>query len=439
MTMETMINSDSHMAASIQVFKSCSAPAESLLQLPQKALSVDYSEHVEIHNKRADISIHPRDLASLYQLHEEWELEHKKTKSLVNIDAEVKWGQSDSWLVHGVLPKSSEKPFTVRELCLLPKVVEKPQDLLRALDVSVLGMKGKKKEVDQSLGQDNFSVSCLANDWRAYCVMDGHGPDGHWPAAHAVLKLPQYLSGRSCSKMLRQREIPAALKFAFEKVQQDLQHSCGAKQINLFLSGSTATCALHHPRENSIWVATAGDSRAILVSLDRGLVSETQDHHPTCEQEVLRIESAGGEVRSKVHANEHVETRVYQEGRPYPGLLMTRSLGDMAAKVVGVICEPEVVEWSLLGLENPHYFAASDGVWEFMPSMEVADLLVDGLKNGVSGGEVVQRIVELAKSRWHDEEEHYCDDITVVLVPLTSAPSPKAHVREATCCLPNLW
>jgi serine/threonine protein phosphatase PrpC len=418
--------------ASIQVFKSSSAPCEPLL-----LTRTQYDSNVEDTHRKADFTIDPRDLASLYQAHEEWELEHKKIKSLVGIDAEVKFGQGGSWLVHSVLPRGSEKPFSTRNLRSLPKLLDKPKDLLRALDVSVFGMKGKKKEDDHSLGQDNFSVSCLADDWRAYCVMDGHGPEGHWASTHAVHKVPQYLLGHICVNMLKQREIPAALKFAFEKVQQDLAHSCSAQRMSLFLSGSTATCALQHPRENSIWVATVGDSRAILVSADRGLVYETKDHHPTREKEALRIQNCGGEVRTMAHGKDHVSTRVYQEGRPYPGILMTRSLGDMAAKAVGVICEPEVVEWPLDGLTRPHYFAASDGIWEFMPSTEVADILVAGLKSG-SGDEVVQKIVDVAKSRWYDEEEHYCDDITVVLVPITSAPSPKGRARPATCCLPSV-
>jgi serine/threonine protein phosphatase PrpC len=49
---------------------------------------------------------------------------------------------------------------------------------------------------------------------------------------------------------------------------------------------------------------------------------------------------------------------------------MTRSMGDTAASKVGVIAEPEIIEYDLTH-EDKMIVMASDGVWEFMTNDEV--------------------------------------------------------------------
>lgn len=53
-----------------------------------------------------------------------------------------------------------------------------------------------------------------------------------------------------------------------------------------------------------------------------------------------------------------------------PGLAMSRSLGDKAAREVGVISEPEIYE-ILLKEEDRFIIIASDGVWEFLKNSDV--------------------------------------------------------------------
>ncbi len=49
---------------------------------------------------------------------------------------------------------------------------------------------------------------------------------------------------------------------------------------------------------------------------------------------------------------------------------MSRSFGDKVAATVGVICEPEIIEWKLTS-EDKFLIVASDGLWEFLDSDEV--------------------------------------------------------------------
>ena len=95
-------------------------------------------------------------------------------------------------------------------------------------------------------------------------------------------------------------------------------------------SGTTSTvCLLRH--NNHLVVASVGDSKALLCR--GGKVTRlTMDHKPTDEREKLRIKAAGGHI---------IESTV---GRPRVNgkLDMTRSIGDVELKAVGVTAEPDV-------------------------------------------------------------------------------------------------
>ena len=65
----------------------------------------------------------------------------------------------------------------------------------------------------------------------------------------------------------------------------------------------------------------------------------TRDHKPEDKEEKIRIMARGGVVRKD---SEDVFYRVYQKGKLYPGLNMSRSIGDLFADNLGVIAEPEV-------------------------------------------------------------------------------------------------
>lgn len=57
--------------------------------------------------------------------------------------------------------------------------------------------------------------------------------------------------------------------------------------------------------------------------------------------------------------------RVWLKDKDYPGLAMSRSIGDKLAHTVGVIPDPDVTIYKM-NKEDYHYFIiqASDGVWD---------------------------------------------------------------------------
>lgn len=231
--------------------------------------------------------------------------------------------------------------------------------------------------------------------------------------------------------MFKQRGAPAALVDVFDKVQEDLKATAPSEAVDLQTSGTTAVCVLWHPEVETVWVATAGDSRAVLFSLDRGLIKETNDHKGSTEAERRRIEASGGEVITTTRGDGRLESRVRIKGQEYPNIAMSRSLGDLCMKDYGLIAEPEVVGWERV--TDGLVLAASDGVWEFLSSEEVVSIATCVLKQGGSHKDACSEILQAARKRWSKNVGVYCDDITVALVAVSAGACEQPRRSNISC------
>jgi len=67
----------------------------------------------------------------------------------------------------------------------------------------------------------------------------------------------------------------------------------------------------------------------------------SKDHKPNSEEEKARIEKSGGKVEKCIEKGVRFGPyRVWKNGESYPGLAMSRSIGDLVASKIGVICTP---------------------------------------------------------------------------------------------------
>ena len=106
--------------------------------------------------------------------------------------------------------------------------------------------------------------------------------------------------------------------------------------------------------------------------------------------------------------------RVYMREKDMLGLAMTRSFGDYFGSIAGIIAEPEVTEY-FLKEEDKFMILASDGLFEFMSSQEVVDIVKDYYdKNDVVG--CCEYLYNESTRKWLKEEEDTIDDITMILV-----------------------
>jgi serine/threonine protein phosphatase PrpC len=82
----------------------------------------------------------------------------------------------------------------------------------------------------------------------------------------------------------------------------------------------------------------------------------------------------------------------------YPGLAMTRSLGDLAGRECGVIATPEVLE-VYLNTYDKLLVIASDGIWEVLSNSEVMRIVAPyyDIRDSKSAA---QSLIRQAVERW---------------------------------------
>jgi serine/threonine protein phosphatase PrpC len=275
------------------------------------------------------------------------------------------------------------------------------------LALQKLGYVCKKGLKPESPNQDDFCIF-RADTTSIYGVFDGHGPYGHDISNFVQESLP-----RTFAQHQNFQDDPLkAFSDAFSETQRLCTQAEMQSRFDCTLSGTTATLAMQ--RDGSFHVAHVGDSRAVLARKGSGseLIAEplTVDHKPTHEAERRRITEMGGQVR---RLEGDIPHRVFLTGKMYPGLAMTRSIGDTVGRTAGVTSDPEVRsfkverDWSFVLL-------CSDGIWEFMDSQEAVDFV--GRHRPSAAQDAAEALATEAWSRWIKEEGNVVDDITVIVV-----------------------
>eukprot|EP01029_Cantina_marsupialis_P008294 TRINITY_DN1970_c0_g1_i2.p1 TRINITY_DN1970_c0_g1~~TRINITY_DN1970_c0_g1_i2.p1 ORF type:complete len:423 (+),score=96.95 TRINITY_DN1970_c0_g1_i2:135-1403(+) len=245
-----------------------------------------------------------------------------------------------------------------------------------------------------------------------FALADGHG--GFMAAEFCTSRIPQLLA---CARALRKGDVGLALTQAIRRTEKEF---CKWAYKDGDFSGSCVCCAIL--RGSRLTVANVGDCRALfqsgglrygdrfegngmplnsnskesyitpvaslsafshsplaglmgqpppqqqpiipLTNIPALLLQMSDDHKATSDRERRRIEAAGGWVTG---------------GRALGVLLPSRTIGDVDSKhkrVRGaVVAEPEVMETRItLGNEPSFLIIASDGIWDFLSTTQVARL-----------------------------------------------------------------
>jgi serine/threonine protein phosphatase PrpC len=212
-------------------------------------------------------------------------------------------------------------------------------------------------------------------------------------------------------------------------------------------SGACALALLLHG--NRLWVAGAGDCRAVLGAVDDKTgqlyaIRLSLDHKPTDPQELARITAAGACVWEGVkdHEEGYEPPRVYRDlhnRRLGPGLAMSRCLGDLDDTDAGISPTPTVRYWDLCsdgsrnGRRDLFILMASDGVWEHLSDEEAVALIGRFHAAGQSARVACTNLMAHAALRWRREEGNYRDDITAICayLPCVNERSERATLDAA--------
>ena len=288
---------------------------------------------------------------------------------------------------------------------------------------------GKDMYGNQKINQDSFV--CLTNinnikDFNIFGVLDGHGPEGHYVSEFASDYIPSQITNNTEIKKLENPEkIYEKLKENNCQIITKAFLSCDEqlKKVDFDSYDSGSTCILVIHIGAHIICANVGDSRAIVAYDDHNdpelnnleSAQLSIDYKPELPNEKNRILMSGGDVEQmKDEYGQKVGPyRVWARGKDYPGLAMSRSIGDLKGKIIGVVPDPGIMEYDLC--ESSKYITiCSDGVWEFL-SNEVVTKIGKFYYLEDNASEFCHQIINNSVYMWQKNENNI-DDITVVAV-----------------------
>ena len=291
---------------------------------------------------------------------------------------------------------------------------------------------GKDVMGNQKINQDALvSITNINNikDFNIFGILDGHGPQGHYVSELASEYIPLEIINNPEIKALKEpEEIYEKLKENNCQIITNAFLSCDEelKKVDFDVLSSGSTCVIIIHIGTHIICANVGDSRGIIVYNDDDenndpelndleVAQLSMDYKPELLDEKNRILLNGGVVeKMKNEFGEEVGPfRVWAKGTDYPGLAMSRSIGDFKGKRVGVIAEPGIMEYDLCEASK-YIVICSDGVWEFINNEEVKNMgKTFYLNNDPSG--FCHHIINNSVLRW-EKNEIIIDDISIVTV-----------------------
>ena len=291
----------------------------------------------------------------------------------------------------------------------------------RVKNVGSQSQAGKGEDGFTKVNQDSFLV--LQNeynlkDFNIFSVMDGHGVNGHLVSRFVTKYFTSFFKNNK--KMNSSNDDENAVYYRLKKNDYDIlkrafrhaERDIG-KNSDIDANFSGTTCVMVFQVGEKIICANVGDSRAIIVKGNK-VIPLSIDQKPDDPEESKRIIENGGEISQLEEDGEKSGPfRVWKKGEVYPGIAMSRSIGDLIASTLGVIPEPKFLE-EKIDKDTKFIVVASDGVWEFLDNDTVKDIVMPYYEKNDPNGACKELIKK--STEWWNKEDIVVDDITVIVV-----------------------
>ena len=289
-------------------------------------------------------------------------------------------------------------------------------------NIGSLTQAGKGEDGFTKVNQDSFLViqnEYNLKDFNIFSVLDGHGVNGHLVSRfvtkyfNTFFKNNKKMNASNSSEdsiylRLKKNDYDL-LKRAFRHAERDL-----GKKADIDANFSGTTCVTVFQVGEKIICANVGDSRAIMVKSDNTIIPLSIDQKPNDPEESKRIRENGGEIAQYEEDGEKSGPyRVWKKGESYPGIAMSRSIGDYIASSLGVIPEPKFIE-EKIDKETRFIVLASDGVWEFLENKRVAEIVMPFYQKNDPDG-ACKELIKIS-TEWWNKEDVVVDDITVIVI-----------------------
>ena len=329
--------------------------------------------------------------------------------------------------------EEEEKKKKFDERLININIIYQSEKCISATQKGFIIKNNKEKEniQDCSLILEN---ACGIKNYNIYSVMDGHGSNGHLVSNYIKEKIIKYFNDISFYfEKIKPKEKASLIypdnildlihkklkKNDYQKIKdfhKEMHESLSSIEVHFDSNFSGSTCLIIFQLGNTIISSNVGDSRALLIKSNKEIIELSHDQKPENETEKKRIEEMGGIVSQcndlYDDGKEGGPFRIWMKGCDYPGIAMSRSIGDNLAHSIGVISEPEILTFNL-NEESKLIILGSDGVWQYLRNEEIIDVIF-GEKDDKEN--MCKKIINKAVNKFVENDEYIVDDITVSLV-----------------------
>ena len=310
------------------------------------------------------------------------------------------------------------------------------------------------KEIDgeKCQNEDSYLIkeNIFGQNFNVYGVFDGHGKDSHKISKKIAENMGKFFSSKKIFQTFLDRlnshenngknsedeaerngengEMPLNL-YTIKKLFNDdnyyfikksvkfCESRLKDKEFNLKFAGST--CVMLFLFNDKLICSNIGDSRCVLFKCTQNdkwsYINLSNEHKPTNEEEKKRILKNGGEIHPFIDEKGNYEDdiqRIWVKDKQYPGLALSRSIGDLVGRKVGIISVPTIV-CKKIDNRSKFIILGSDGFWDVVGFSEIINIVKPHLNSG-NPENAAKKLVEKAKKAWSKISGR--DDITVIVI-----------------------
>lgn len=330
--------------------------------------------------------------------------------------------------------EEEEKNNKLNEKLIKIDIIYKNENCISATQKGFLAKKNIEKENNQDCSLIIENV-CGIKNYNIYSIMDGHGSNGHLVSNFIKDNIIKYFNDISFYfKKIKPKEKSSIiypeniLDLIFKKLKKndyqkikdfykEVDELLSSIEVHFDSNFSGSTCIIIFQIGNNIISSNVGDSRALLIKENKEIIELSHDQKPENENEKKRIEEMGGIVSQcndlYDDGKEGGPFRIWMKGCDYPGIAMSRSIGDKIAHSIGVINEPEIIEFNLDELSK-FIILGSDGVFQHLNNNEINDIIFEEKEK--IGENICKKIINKAINKFIENDEYVVDDITISFI-----------------------
>ena len=284
-------------------------------------------------------------------------------------------------------------------------------------------------EDKEKINQDSYLIkeNIFAENFNIYGIFDGHGDEGHLISNYISKFFNNYYTNE-LNYIFKENELLSKInnknKVFLEENEKIIRNSqieldTKLEGANINISQSGSTSVLLFLINDTLICANIGDSECYLFNCSEedkwSFESLSKIHKPNDEKEKKRILEKGGEVHPYYNEDGIFEgpDRIYEKNKPFPGLSLSRSIGDLVGKKIGVISEPDIVTKKIDG-NSKFIVMGSDGFWDSIKPYDVSRFVRIYFDKGDIDG-ACRILMNKALQAWKRKNIER-DDITIIVI-----------------------